>query len=321
MKSGSDIALVAVDWGTSHLRIWTFGPDGSVLAARKSDEGMGMTPRDRFEAVLEAHLEALSVADEVPVIMCGMVGSRQGWAEAGYLPVPANLYDVPARAVRVPSRRRDIRILPGLSKTDRISPDVIRGEETQLLGLVGRAPKTAEGAGVVCMPGTHSKWVRLTGDRVEDFASFMTGDLFAALSHHSVLRHSVVSELSDPASPEFRNAVAASLDSPADILARLFSIRPAGLLQGLPQGDARARLSGYLVGQEIAGARSRFPVGEKVELIGGGVLGDLYSAALEVAGVATNLHDADELVIYGLTDAATHIWPRDAIRQSEMKAQ
>jgi 2-dehydro-3-deoxygalactonokinase len=308
VSPGNGIAVVAVDWGTSHLRVWTIGSDGAVLAERKSDDGMSSTARDRFESVLETHLQALSVPDTVPVIMCGMVGSRQGWVEAGYLPVPATLDQIAESAVRAPSVRRDIRILPGLSRPDREAPDVMRGEETQLLGLARTAPLPPDVTRIVCMPGTHSKWVHKTGLRVEDFASFITGDMFSVLSKHSVLRHSIGEEAVGPGSAEFLDAVGASLRSPADFLARVFSIRPAGLLHDLSPADARARLSGFLIGQEIAGVRSRLPVGATVDLVGGGALGALYRAALSVAGIRCTEYDADSLVIAGLTEAASVIW-------------
>jgi 2-dehydro-3-deoxygalactonokinase len=304
----SSAALIAVDWGTSHLRVWALDAAGAILSERKSSEGMGATPRDRFAPILEHHLVALEVDSDVPVIMCGMVGSRQGWCEAGYLPVPASLDDVAAEAVRVPHPSRDIRILPGLSKPDRKRPDVMRSEETQLLGLARRSPTAGSETRIACMPGTHSKWVQQTDRRVEDFSSFLTGDLFSALSKHSVLRHSVGGDAVEPQSSDFRDAVTTSLESPADILARLFSIRASGLLHDLPPAAARARLSGYLIGQEIAGAKARFPVPARLELVGGGVLGALYREALAVAGIACNDHDGDELVIAGLTEAASLIW-------------
>ena len=293
-------SLVAVDWGTSHLRVWALSATGAVLAERRSGEGMGVTPRDRFASVLESHLTALEGPEDVPIIMCGMVGSRQGWVEAPYLPVPVALADIAAAAVAVGAARRDIRIVPGLSKSDPISPDVMRSEETQLLGLQRRA---GDATRIVCLPGTHSKWVRVDGGVVVDFATFMTGDLFAAVASHTVLRHSLSAGAVDSRAADFRGGVEASLASPADLLARMFAIRPAGLLDGLDAAEARARLSGYLIGQEIAGARLRFPA-ERVDLAGAPALTDLYAEALEIAGIACNIHDGDELVIAGLASAA-----------------
>lgn len=295
-------SLVAVDWGTSHLRVWLLDDHGAVLAEHRSGEGMGATAREQFHSVLEAHLAELAVPDDVPVVMCGMVGSRQGWAEARYLTLPASLADVAAQAVRVPGVARDIRIMPGISKPDETSPDVMRGEETQLMGLARLAPVADER--IVCMPGTHSKWVRMRGDKVIDFVSFMTGDAFAVLSRHSVLRHSLSGGGVDPISAAFRDAVRASLDTPADILARIFSIRPASLLQDLDPASASARLSGYLIGQEIAGAKARFVLPERVALIGDQPLGAVYAEALAVAGLACALHDSDTLAIAGLVGAA-----------------
>ncbi|GAB4354048.1 MAG: 2-dehydro-3-deoxygalactonokinase [Oricola sp.] len=303
MSAAAAASLVAVDWGTSHLRIWLLARDGRVLAEHRSDEGMGATARERFHAVLEAHLAALAVPADVPVVMCGMVGSRQGWAEARYLAVPASLADIAAQAVRIAGISRDVRIMPGISKPDADAPDVMRGEETQLLGLNRLSPVAGER--VVCMPGTHSKWVRMRGDTILDFASFMTGDAYAVLSRHSVLRHSLSGEGVDPASAAFRDAVRASLESPADILARLFSIRPASLLLDLRPRDAASRLSGYLIGQEIAGAGARFTLPRRIDLVGGPPLGALYAEALGVAGIACDLHDSDALAIAGLAGAAS----------------
>lgn len=311
MTASGAPAFVAVDWGTSHLRVWTLSSDGVTLGERKSGEGMASTTRDRFADVLERHMEALSVPAGVPVVMCGMVGSRQGWAEAGYIPIPASLREIAENAVRIPEIGRDVRILPGFSKPDAQSPDVMRGEETQLLGLSHLSPLDHGASGVVCMPGTHSKWVQMSGDTVTTFATFMTGDLFSVLAEHSVLRHMTGREPIDPALPVFREAVTASLNAPADISARLFSIRSAGLLLDLSPSDARARLSGYLIGQEIAGARARLSLPDEIDLVGGGVLGSLYREALAVAGVGCRLHDGDALAIAGLTDAASVLWKKE----------
>ena len=301
-------ALVAVDWGTSHFRVWLLATDGGILAERRSDQGMAETPRERFASVLDEHLAALTVPANVPVIMCGMVGSRQGWMEAGYLPVPVKLDQIAGKAVCVAGSARDIRILPGLSKTDPAAPDVMRSEETQLFGLNRLVPVADDVKRVVCMPGTHSKWVHMEGGSVIDFASFITGDMYAVMAAHSVLRHSLSVEPVDPHSPSFRSAVEASLSSPADFLARLFSIRAAGLLQGLSPADARAALSGCLIGQEIAGVLARFPLPDQIDLVAGNKPGALYAEALAVAGIDCRSHDGDALVIAGLAGAASAIW-------------
>jgi len=308
-------AFVAVDWGTSHLRVWLLAADGSILAERRSDQGMAATPREHFESVLDAHLDALAVPADIPVIMCGMVGSRQGWVEAGYLPVPVSLDRIPDNAARVDGVARDIRILPGLSKTDLAAPDVMRSEETQLFGLIRLSPVADDMQRIVCMPGTHSKWVHMEGTSVIDFASFITGDMYAVMAAHSVLHHSLSVDPVDPKSPAFKTAVEASLNSPADFLARLFSIRAAGLLHNLSPADARASLSGCLIGQEIAGALPRFSMPDKIDLVAGNMPGTLYAEALAIAGIQCRSHDGDALVIAGLTGAATALWKNRSVER------
>ena len=181
-------AYVAVDWGTSSFRLWLIDRAGNMLGERRSHEGMMAAGKPGFAAVLQAHLEAVGAAPGLPVIVCGMAGARQGWVEAGYVDTPAPLASILKQAVPVPGQGRDIRILPGIAQRDPKAPDVMRGEETQLLGALGM---DAAGEAIVCMPGTHSKWVRTNGGTVERFATFMTGELFDAVSRHTILSHAV----------------------------------------------------------------------------------------------------------------------------------
>src|SRR6185295_3284527 len=131
---------------------------------------------------------AVGAARGLPVIICGMAGARQGWVEAGYVDTPAPLASILKHAVAVPGQDRDIRILPGIAQRDRGAPDVMRGEETQLLGALG--PDAADDA-LVCLPGTHSKWVEAKGGTVERFATFMTGELFDVVSRETILAHTI----------------------------------------------------------------------------------------------------------------------------------
>jgi 2-dehydro-3-deoxygalactonokinase len=162
----------AIDWGTSSFRMWLLSETGAVLAERRSDEGMTRAASIGFDIVLERHLAEFGAAENLPVIICGMAGARQGWREAGYLDAPANIADIIRDALVIDGYPRDVRILPGIAQREANAPDVMRGEETQLLGLVA----DGIGSGLVCMPGTHSKWVMLGGGKVEGFSTYMTGD-------------------------------------------------------------------------------------------------------------------------------------------------
>jgi 2-dehydro-3-deoxygalactonokinase len=304
--SPTDAAYVAVDWGTSSFRLWLIGRDGDVLAERRSGEGMTTAARTGFAEVLQSHLAAISAPEGLPVLICGMAGAKQGWVEAGYLDTPATLSAIPAAAVRVPSVEADIRILPGLAQRDATAPDVIRGEETQLLGA---AADLGSGNHLVCMPGTHSKWVRLSGGKVEGFSTFMTGELFDAIAKNTILSHAIADAGAiAPDNAAFRAAVRRMVANPALATSQLFSVRAGSLIAGLSPEDAKARLSGTLIGLEIAGALSLAAKDTPVMLVASGSLGTLYGQALAAAGLSPTVIDADTAVRTGLAAGAKALW-------------
>ncbi|KQS96208.1 MULTISPECIES: 2-dehydro-3-deoxygalactonokinase [unclassified Rhizobium] len=300
-------AYAAVDWGTSSFRLWIISESGAVLAERRSSEGMTTAAQSGFSAILESHLAAVSAPPHLPVIICGMAGARQGWVEAGYLDTPAPLAGIVKAAVTVPDANRDIRILPGLAQRDQDRPDVIRGEETQLLGAISQL---GGGSHLVCMPGTHSKWVRVTGGIVDGFSTFMTGELFDVISKHSILSHAVADGGAfDAADAGFLSAVANAAKNPAMATNLLFTVRSGQLLHGLTAPAAKARLSGTMIGLEIAGALSTAKPGAKVCLVASGPLAALYQSALSTLDLTPVTIDADDAVRHGLAAAAQAIWP------------
>ena len=198
---------VAVDWGTSSFRLWCIDRAGGIQGERRSQEGMIAAAKLGFATVLQLHLDAVGAANDLPVIICGMAGARQGWVEAGYIDTPAHLASILARAVAVPGLPRDVRILPGIAQRDPKAPDVMRGEETQLLGALG-ADATSDA--VVCIPGTHSKWAMVKGGTVERFATFMTGELFSVVSRETILSHAVANAEEAEDIGAFKSAVFAA---------------------------------------------------------------------------------------------------------------
>lgn len=298
--------FAAVDWGTTRFRLWLMDGAGEVLAERRSDEGLARAVEIGFATVLERHLQAIDAPAHLPVVVCGMAGSRQGWAEARYLDLPAVLDELPNSAVQAPGAGRDVRILPGLAQRAADRPDVMRGEETQLLGLARRGIRS----GLVCLPGTHSKWAELKRGTVTGFATFLTGELFALLSERSILSHAVAgaSEIHG-GEPAFLEAVASVLDHPERMTRELFSIRAAQLLDDVPPTEASARLSGLAIGVEIAGAISLHGRAAPVTLVASDRLRGLYGSALDRAGIGFDVVDADETVRAGLLAAASHFWP------------
>lgn len=305
MSDASRPFAAAADWGTSSFRLWLLARDGTVLGETRSGDGM-MTARETgFEAVLERHLAEMGAPAGLPVVVCGMAGAKQGWREAAYLDVPAPLSEAISRAVRVEGAARDVRILAGIAQRDPDWPDVMRGEETQLIGTIAQGRRS----GLVCMPGTHSKWVALEDGTVSRFATFMTGDTFAALSSHSILRLAIDEARKVTAEDSiFAAAVREALEEPALVSSRFFAVRAGPLLGVRDAGEGAARLSGGLIGMEVGGAQQLFGALDEVMLVASGRLGDLYRAALGEAGARVINVDADEAVRAGLHQAALSIW-------------
>jgi 2-dehydro-3-deoxygalactonokinase len=295
------VSHVIVDWGTSSFRLWTLDRDGRVLAERRSGDGLSVSGQRGFETVLESHLAALGVPDGVPVMMCGMVGSRAGWVEAAYLDAPVRLDELAARSTVAPAARRPVRILPGIAQRSAEHPDVIRGEETQLLPLALNGQ-----SGLVCMPGTHSKWVRLADGAAESFATFMTGELFQLLRTASVVKPAVEGGEVDADGAAFADGVAAALAEPECATNRFFELRAGWLLAGTASDDALARLSGLLIGVELAGAARRYGSLSGAVLVASGAAAALYVRALDIAGADdVVVRDAEACVREGLHAAAS----------------
>lgn len=288
---------IAVDWGTSRLRVWAMA-GASMLAAADSASGMAALSPDGFEpALLELIGPWLGQGPgraPMPVVICGMAGARQGWAEVPYRAVPC----VPLADGGMPVATRDPRlsvtILPGLKQA--APADVMRGEETQIAGFLAAEPGFD---GVLCLPGTHSKWVRVSAGEVVGFRTFMTGELFGLLATASVLRHSVGEGWDEAA---FAEALGDALSRPADLAARLFGLRAEALLNGLAPGAARARLSGLLIGMELAGTRPWW-LGQRVVILGAEGLAGPYAAALRSQGLDPACADADTATRAGLARA------------------
>ena len=299
----SQAAYVAVDWGTSSFRLWLMNRAGDVLAESRSQEGMMAAARTGFPTVLQSHLDAVSAADHLPVVICGMAGARQGWVEAGYIDTPAPLASLLQRAIPVPGQPRDIRILPGIAQRHPKAPDVMRGEETQLLGALD-----ADGEAVVCMPGTHSKWATVRGGTVERFTTFMTGELFSAISRETILSLAVADADEAVDTQAFKSAVVAAFETPAFAANLLFQARSGQLLFGGTPASARERISGTLIGLELAAGLASDGARRGITLVASGSLGELYRLAFDTLSVAVQPIDSEDACRRGLAIAARAIW-------------
>jgi 2-dehydro-3-deoxygalactonokinase len=279
-------ALVSVDWGTSAFRARLAAADGSALDAVEAEVGATGLATGAHEAFLETQIGSwMRRLPGLPIVMSGMVGSRQGWVEAPYAPCPAGAAEIAAAMTTIPATQIGrVVVVPGLSTRDaRGAPDVMRGEETQILGALGASGRAD---GLFVLPGTHSKWARVEAGRIVDFATFMTGEVFAALKDHSLLGR-LMAPSTDAASAAdgFARglAAAAALERPGDLLHAIFMTRTLGLFHELPAHALADYLSGLLIGAEIlAGARGV----REAFVVGSPTLTARYRVAGEALGIA-----------------------------------
>ena len=298
--------LIALDWGTTSLRAYKLAAGGVVLEQRALSSGIMQLPKiprvinghdctDGFELAFdEACGDWLDAQPNLPVIACGMVGSAQGWREAAYCDTPANVANLGNSLQTVVSLRGTrLHIVPGVIQRSRL-PNVMRGEETQVLGVLQNLPVEAGEDLLIGLPGSHSKWVEVVDGCITHFDTFMTGEVFAVLSAHSILgRTQQHGAPFDDQAFDRGVQVALSTDGELGVLSTLFSARTLGLTGELSATAQPDYLSGLLIGHELAALATvqrrrchpaHFP---SIVLIGNAQLCARYRRALHACGFAS----------------------------------
>jgi 2-dehydro-3-deoxygalactonokinase len=303
----ADTQLIALDWGTTSLRAYRFDGSGQVAESRHLASGILRVATDGganvgFERAFdEACGDWRSASPGSPILACGMIGSAQGWREAAYLEVPTGVDDLGRSLTRVETRSGAVlHIIPGILDRGPL-PEVMRGEETQVAGVIGHAiggvvegaidrgaAPPGAGAGAehwIGLPGTHAKWVHVEDRRIVGFHTFLTGEVFAALCAHTILGRT----MRPPATPDLAAfdrgvAVARSPRARAGVLSTMFSTRTLGLVGELAAEAQADYLSGLLVGHELAGLEQLGARLESAVLVGSDALCQRYRRALAVFG-------------------------------------
>ncbi len=277
-------ALIAIDWGSSSFRAYLLSPEGQVLEEIASGDGIASVAAGAYPATLRRLVGRwLEGNPSLPVIASGMVGSRHGWREAAYVPCPAGPRDVAKRLTEVEADHRRVVLAPGLSYADEAAGDVMRGEETEIFGVADA------GARLIVLPGSHSKWAMIDGERVVAFKTFVTGELFAALRDHTIAGAFARTAPAKAPGPAFalgveRGAEAAGGKSKTGVLGLLFGARALPLLSKLEADDSGEYLSGLLIGAEIGEAR-RLYLGQAPHIAGAAALVKRYLKAFEALGL------------------------------------
>jgi 2-dehydro-3-deoxygalactonokinase len=271
--------LVALDWGTSSLRAALLDGDGRAIEERSLPRGILNVAPGEFPAVFDAACGDWMRAGPALALVSGMAGSRQGWLEAPYCACPAGFSDIAAHLAWVQAGR--VAIVPGLCCEQQGVPDVMRGEETQVFGALSLLEL---GEGLLVLPGTHSKWVRVEAGRIQSFATFMTGEFFALLRNHSILARTLPEADGELDEAAFRRGVEHAGHS-GNLLHAAFSARTLSLFERLPAQAMPSYLSGLVIGEELRSQQLQ-ALREPVVIIGAQALTQRYELGLQTLGVA-----------------------------------
>ena len=282
---------IAIDWGSTNLRAWRYQGD-ECLESRQSEAGVTRLNGKSPDAVLAEVTEGWR-DEPTPVVMAGMVGSNAGWKIAPYLPCPARFSAIGEQLTPVID---NVWIIPGLSVNRDDNHNVMRGEETQLLGARDLAP-----ASLYVMPGTHCKWVQADAQQIVDFRTAMTGEL-----HHILLRHSLVGtglpEQTD-STDAFDAGLTRGLNAPA-LLPQLFEVRASHVLGSLPREQVSEFLSGLLIGSEVATMTADVAAQQVITLVASPALARRYQRAFAAIGREVQVIDGEQAFQAGIRSIA-----------------
>ena len=288
---------IAADWGTTHMRAWAIGKEDKVLAFRESNEGMKDLQQNEFEPVLLRLIESWLDNTKITTVMsCGMVGAKQGWVETPYLKTPCVPIDNnQLTTANTLDKRIIVHLVPGVMQNH--PADIMRGEETQIAGFIN---KNQDFNGVVCLPGTHSKWVNINEGQITSFKTFMTGELFGVITNHTLIRHST--SIKGWIQESFEDGIHEGFNNPGLIASNLFSLRAESIVNNLGRDQARSTLSGLLLGVELNGTQIYWKNND-VTLIGSELLSNNYNQGLKVLGGQSQSFSVEAATLSGLSSA------------------
>ncbi len=303
----SDAALIGVDWGTSSFRAFLMTEGGDLLNRTRSADGVLGLSKDAFPQFLTDRLrDWLSGYPGIPILMSGMVGSTVGWVDVPYLTCPVSSKDLTTALHYVGALEgHNVWIVPGIKTMAASgSPDVMRGEETQIAGALSLLGG-AGGQGLFCLPGTHSKWVLVDGTGIASFATYLTGELFAVLGTHSILRFDDGMTV-DESAPAFLNGIQFA-KTPGGLPHHLFSARARVLTGEIGSDDVPSYLSGLLIAHELMAAAGIFGLDKDVTLIGDPSLTRTYQSACNHLGIAATAVNGEQCAQRGLHEFSRHL--------------
>jgi 2-dehydro-3-deoxygalactonokinase len=290
--------MIGIDWGMTSFRAFRIGRDGSIRDRRQSPRGILNVPDGRFGETLRDEIGPWLAAGEGHVLLSGMIGGRQGWKLAPHIPCPAGAPELAGALIDIGFDWATVKLVPGLSGVDSSGvAELMRGEETQVLGV----PALLRDGGLACLPGPHSRWVRVRDGRVDSFTTHMTGDAFVALRGYTIL---VRTMRDGPVEGAPFDAGVTRSGQPGGLLHHVFGVRALSLAGRMSENETPAYLSGILIGHEVRAALATEPA-SLVHVIGARDQTSLYARAIAACGGYAEQHDG-EAAARGMALIAAH---------------
>jgi len=318
LQNGSNAKLIGVDWGTSSFRAYLMSGHGDVLQEIKSTSGILSVGDGDFAAVLREAIGLLTGDNhDLPIVMCGMIGSKQGWREAVYLNGSATPFALAKSSLFVSGFGQPVWIVPGLVSSGSLSgiPDVMRGEETIMIGAMAGQEKPD---GWYCLPGTHSKWICVSDGKIQDFSTHLTGEAFGIVKKHSIVTPLIESQQSKDFSKSSFLAGVELAGKKGGLLNHVFQLR-SGYLTGVLEDNSLAdMLSGLMIGAELHASKDRCGVLQApVRLFSAGEISKRYELAMEQLGMEFEGYDAEMACCAGLFEIGSILESNQALVMEE----
>ena len=290
--------MICGNWGNTHLRAFGLNSEGVKVTEVRTGPGVLQVPIDQQKQVwLELTADWTKSSPDASHLLCGAVGSNIGWLPAGYVECPTSLHKIGSRIRRVSVDGVDIGVVPGLATSTPLGePDRLRGEETELLGWLSQTDQTDA---IVCIPGTHCKWLCVANGTVQTFVTGFVGELFELLKTHSIL-------IGDAMQSDDRQAFQSGLDlarsSSGDLTHLLFSVRARQLSGELSPSGASDFLSGLIIGADVRGALDLLDVhGKSISIVASTALAEAYKTALRSYSIEADTLSSLEATVLGFS--------------------
>lgn len=286
--------IILGDWGTSSCRLYLC--DGETILGSATAPGIKFVdnPAETFTKTIEPWVAKYGALEAV---LCGMVGSNIGWSDAGYMECPVGLSDYGDKLVHVETAIGSVKIVPGVKTSIGLAgtPDVMRGEETQILGWAASHPSDA----LLCLPGTHTKWVQIENGKIKNFMTSVNGELFDVILNHSVL---VGGTNLPPAciGDEYRHGLERAANG-TPLTQQLMSVRSYQIMGTYDVIQAKSYLLGLLIGSDVFGSL-KFAQGTPISVIGGSAPASFYAEAIRTLGGEANIYGGQEASLTGLRE-------------------